>query len=206
MNTVQYGPTEQARKEKLLWRENAKRNARKALKIASYASTCAVGAICLIIGTKIDYMQSPIVVKIQPIIIWRQQKSNESAKEVVKPKQVVTPTPVPKVSIINNIKMDAEQRQNAELIREAFPNDTQRMIAIAMAESGLRCGAVNHQDSNGVQAVGLFQINDGRMFSEQDIINLTDCGHNIERAKQKYRSQGLYAWGAFTSGAYRKYL
>lgn len=203
---TQYGPTEQARKEKLLWRENVKRRARKVLKIASYASTCAIGVICLIIGMQIDRIQSPIVVKAQPMIIWREQKSHQSAKEVVKPEQVVTQTPVPKVSIINNINFDAEQRQNAELIREAFPNDAQRMIAIAMAESGLRCGAINHRDSNGVQAVGLFQINDGRMFSDEDIANLTDCRHNIERAKQKYSSQGPYAWGAFTSEAFLKYL
>lgn len=200
--TTQYGPTEQARKEKLLWRENAKRKIRKVLKIALSAGICAVGFILFIFGMRLG-MQ---IEDIQSPIIWRQQKGHESAKEAVKPEQVVTPTPVPKVSIINNINFDAEQRQNAELIREAFPNDAQRMIAIAMAESGLRCGAINHQDSNGVQAVGLFQINDGRIFSDEDIANLTDCRHNIERAKQKRSSQGLYAWGTFTSGAFSKYL
>lgn len=96
--TTQYGPTEQARKEKLLWRENAKRRIRKVLKIASYASTCAVGAICLIIGIKIDYIQSPIVVKAQPVIIWREQTKPQSAKEAIKPEQVVTPTPTAHIS------------------------------------------------------------------------------------------------------------
>lgn len=212
MNTTQYGPTEQARKEKLLWRENAKRKVRKVLKIALWAGICAVGLILFIygmrLGMQIDSIQSPI--------IWREQTKPQSANEAIKPEQVVTPTPVPKVSIINNINFDAEQRQNAELIREAFPNDAQRMIAIAMAESGLRCRSINHNDSNGypeghplyirVQAVGLFQINDGRVFSDEDIANLTDCRHNIERAKQKYSSQGPYAWGAFTSEAFLKYL
>lgn len=94
----------------------------------------------------------------------------------------------------------------AKMIRDTFPDNARTMIAIAMAESGLRCEAINHADTNGVQSVGLFQINDGRYFTEQDIANLTTCSHNLERAKQKYTSQGLSAWGAFTNGAYRRYL
>lgn len=98
------------------------------------------------------------------------------------------------------------KKEVARKIKQAFPNDAREMIAIAMAESGLRCEAVNPMDSNGVQAVGLFQINDGRWFNEQDIANLTNCDHNIERAKMKYSSQSKYAWGAYINRAFQRYL
>lgn len=94
---TQYGPTEQARKEKLLWRENVKRKARKALKIASYASTCAIGLILFNLGMRIDYIQSPIVVRTQPVIVWREQTKQQNDNEIAKPTQVPAPTPsIPK--------------------------------------------------------------------------------------------------------------
>lgn len=98
------------------------------------------------------------------------------------------------------------KKEVARKIRDNFPDNAREMIAIAMAESGLNCGAINQRDSNNVQAVGLFQINDGRWFNEQDIANLTNCDHNIERAKTKYRNGGLNPWGVYWSGSYKKYL
>jgi hypothetical protein len=80
------------------------------------------------------------------------------------------------------------------------------MIAIAMAESGLNCDRINGMDSNGVQSVGLFQINDGRWFTPEDITNLLDCNHNIERAKTKYGHGRFNPWGAYWNGAYQRYL
>lgn len=94
----------------------------------------------------------------------------------------------------------------ARHIKAAFPDDARIMIAIAMAESGLNCAAINHKDSNGVQAVGLFQINDGRIFSVADIHNLQDCTHNIERAKSKYAYGRFSPWGVWHSGSYQKFL
>lgn len=104
------------------------------------------------------------------------------------------------------VELPEFKKEVARQIKQAFPNDAREMIAIAMAESGLRCEAINHADSNGVQAVGLFQINDGRWFSEQDIANLSDCAHNIERAKTKYSYGRFNPWGAYWNGAYQRYL
>lgn len=200
-------------RETLTTKEKTRKVVKKVSKIVAGATGCAIVAMAFVIGMQVDHLRTPIVVNFQTPVIWRSvPKPTPIKKAFLIPALVpqvmaeAITSPVPLGSIVNNIKMDSEQRQNAELIREAFPQDAQRMIAIAMAESGLRCGAVNHQDSNGVQAVGLFQINDGRLFNAEDIANLTDCRYNIERAKQKYRSQGLTAWGAFTSGAFYKYL
>jgi len=114
---------------------------------------------------------------------------------------VANPTPAPVYAELPEFKKEVARK-----IAQEFPAHAREMIAIAMAESGLRCEAINHTDSNGVQAVGLFQINDGRWFSEQDIVNLMDCNHNIERAKQKYQSNKLAPWGAYWNGAYQRYL
>lgn len=130
-------------------------------------------------------------------------KISKSVEKKVEKKKVTDNVSIvpPVYSSLTDSKIEV-----AKMIRDTFPDNARTMIAIAMAESGLRCEAINHADTNGVQSVGLFQINDGRYFTEQDIANLTTCSHNLARAKQKYTSQGLSAWGAFTNGAYRRYL
>lgn len=146
-------------------------------------------------------------------------------KTPVKPQQIASPTRfegetpkqgsvLPVTSTVRNQQHPAPvyaplpefKKEVARKIKLAFPDDAREMIAIAMAESGLRCEAINHMDSNGVQSVGLFQINDGRLFDDNDIANLTNCDHNMTRAKQKYATQTKRAWGAFTNGAYQRYL
>lgn len=118
--------------------------------------------------------------------------------------KVVSPSP----ALVESVYAEFPEfkKEVARKIRDNFPQNAREMIAIAMAESGLRCEAVNAMDSNGVQAVGLFQINDGRWFTPEDIANLTNCDHNIERAKMKYRNGGLSPWGVWHTGAYLKYL
>ena len=76
------------------------------------------------------------------------------------------------------------------------------MAAIAMAESGGDAGATNPTDNNGTQTSwGLWQISDGtHNMPSADI--LTPLG-NARAAVAKYKSQGLGAWGTYTSGAYR---
>lgn len=214
IHAVQKTPEElKAWRETLTTKEKARKVVKKVSRIVAGATGCAIVAVAFVIGMQVDHLRTPILVNFQTPVIWRSvpkptpvKKASSMPAHMPQVMAEVMPSPVPVGSIVNNIRMDSEQRQNAELIREAFPQDAQRMIAIAMAESGLRCGAINHRDSNGVQAVGLFQINDGRVFNDEDIANLTDCRHNIERAKQKYSSQGPYAWGAFTSEAFLKYL
>lgn len=80
------------------------------------------------------------------------------------------------------------------------------MAAIAMAESGGIAGNTNPTDNSGTQTSwGLWQISDGTHGwsyggDPYDPVN------NARVAIMKLHSQGLGAWGTYTSGAYKQYL
>ena len=80
------------------------------------------------------------------------------------------------------------------------------MAAIAMAESGGWAGATNPTDNGGTQTSwGLWQESDGTHGwsyggDPYDPVN------NARVAIEKLKSQGLGAWGTYTSGAYRQFL
>jgi hypothetical protein len=79
------------------------------------------------------------------------------------------------------------------------------MGAIALAESSGRPDAVNPNDNNGTQSsYGLWQISNGT--HNPPSTNWADPITNAHLAIGKLNSQGLGAWGTYTSGAYRKYL
>jgi len=78
------------------------------------------------------------------------------------------------------------------------------MAAIALAESGGNAAATNPNDNNGTQTSwGLWQISDGT--HGQPAANILDPAVNAKQAVAKYQSQGLGAWGTYSSGAYRKF-
>lgn len=75
--------------------------------------------------------------------------------------------------------------------------------AIGMAESSGRTDVVNS-----IGCVGWLQINQPAHISEHPnwtVAWLKDPAHNAQAAKTVYNSQGLGAWEAYTSGAYKKY-
>lgn len=79
------------------------------------------------------------------------------------------------------------------------------MAAIAEAESSGNPNATNPTDNNGTQTSwGLWQISNGT--HAQPAPNILNPLVNAEQAVKKYHSQGLGAWGTYTSGAYKKYL
>jgi Lysozyme like domain len=79
------------------------------------------------------------------------------------------------------------------------------MAAIAMAESGGNPAATNTNDNGGTQTSwGLWQISNGT--HSQPAPNILDPVVNAQQAWGKYNSQGLGAWGTYTSGAYKSYL
>jgi hypothetical protein len=79
------------------------------------------------------------------------------------------------------------------------------MAAIALAESGGRPTATNLTDNNGTQSsFGLWQISTGTHNPPNP--NWSNPLTNAQLAVTKYNSQGLGAWGTYTSGAYRKML
>ena len=77
------------------------------------------------------------------------------------------------------------------------------MAAIALAESGGNPGALNLTDNGGTQtSVGLWQVSSGT--HQYPSAWATPAG-NAAEAVAKYKSQGLGAWGTYTSGAYQQY-
>ena len=79
------------------------------------------------------------------------------------------------------------------------------MGAIALAESSGNPAAINPSDNGGTQSsYGLWQISNGT--HSPPAANWADPLANARLAIGKLESQGLGAWGTYTSGAYRKYL
>jgi hypothetical protein len=79
------------------------------------------------------------------------------------------------------------------------------MAAIALAESSGNPQAKNTTDNGGTQTSwGLWQVSNGT--HNQPAPNILDPNVNAQQAVKKVKSQGLKAWGTYTSGAYRKFL
>jgi hypothetical protein len=79
------------------------------------------------------------------------------------------------------------------------------MAAIAMAESGGDASATNPNDNGGTQTSwGLWQISNGN--HAMPVPNILDPVVNAQQAWAKYNSQGLGAWGTYTTGKYKSYL
>lgn len=79
------------------------------------------------------------------------------------------------------------------------------MAAIAIAESGGNPNALNPSDNGGRQSsFGLWQISTGTHNPPDP--NWADPVVNARLAFGKYQSQGLGAWGTYTSGAYKSYM
>jgi len=91
------------------------------------------------------------------------------------------------------------------LIKQTFPEDPNRAVAIALAESGLNPKALNAGDSHkGCKgSYGIFQIG---CLHEKDPRVLYDVEYNIQRARELYEQEGWAPWGAYTDGSYKQYL
>lgn len=79
------------------------------------------------------------------------------------------------------------------------------MAAIALAESGGNPDALNGNDNGGRQSsYGLWQISTGTHTPPAS--NWSDPVENARLAVGKLKSQGLGAWGTYSSGAYKPFL
>ena len=79
------------------------------------------------------------------------------------------------------------------------------MAAIALAESSGDPESTNPTDNNGTQTSwGLWQISNGD--HSEPAPNWNDPVENARLAYGKWKSQGLRAWGTYTSGAYKSHL
>jgi hypothetical protein len=79
------------------------------------------------------------------------------------------------------------------------------MAAIALAESRGDPNAINPVDNNGTQSsYGLWQISNGT--HSPPVANWANPVENARLAVQKVETQGLKAWGTWSSGAYKAFL
>lgn len=79
------------------------------------------------------------------------------------------------------------------------------MAAIALAESSGNPDALNASDNHGTQSsFGLWQISTGTHTPPSPQWNIPSV--NAQLAVAKFHSQGLGAWGTYTSGAYLRYM
>lgn len=82
--------------------------------------------------------------------------------------------------------------------------DCRTAIAVAKAESGLRCNATN-KNRNGSTDSGVFQINSVHKAKYAGR-NIFDCKTNVEVAYQIWKAQGFEPWVAYKRGLHKKFL
>jgi hypothetical protein len=83
--------------------------------------------------------------------------------------------------------------------------DCKMALAVASAESGLECNAINI-NTNGTVDLGVFQLNSIHLQKGGDwnIGNMGDCYKNVDLAYELWLEQGWTPWVAYLSGAYLK--
>lgn len=143
-------------------------------------------------------------------------KTNIKSKLIKEPARRVESTPTPSKPKVEEqekrISSSLPQGSVEKKIRSLFGKDADLAIAIAKAESGMRCDAVGDKtltfNQNGVEygaSYGVFQIRHlvGRPSPEV----LMNCEQNIEYAYGMYKAQGHFnAWSAYTNGSYQKFI
>jgi hypothetical protein len=93
---------------------------------------------------------------------------------------------------INPATMTTEQ-----YIRFIFGKEAPTALAVAKAESGLRCDAQNVNKHTNSIDIGLFQVNSVHLRKGWKIADLLDCKANIQYAKEIKDSSGWCPWVAY---------
>lgn len=81
--------------------------------------------------------------------------------------------------------------------------DCKTALAIAKAESGLKCDAINI-NTNGTVDLGLYQLNTTHLKKGGDwtLANMGDCYKNVDLAYKLFQEQGWNPWVVYLTGAY----
>lgn len=79
--------------------------------------------------------------------------------------------------------------------------DCKMALAIAKAESGIRCDAIGI-NKNGTADIGVFQLNTVHMNKGGDwtLANMADCYKNVDLAYELYEQQGYKPWVVYNNG------
>lgn len=106
--------------------------------------------------------------------------------------------------VLIEVRINWTKERIEEEIRKTFPEDPERAVAIAKAESGLRIDAVNPEQHKGCKgSIGIMQI--ACVHNIEDIDALKDPIVNLKKAREIYDREGWQPWGAYTNGSYKLY-
>lgn len=149
--------------------------------------------ICVVaVKVALWFDNNKVVVK-SPVII-KTQKMVTVEKRVT---QVINP--IVMINYPEDVKTDIEKY----ICDKWGIADCKMAIAVAKAESGLKCDALNINTNNTVD-MGIFQLNSSHLKKggEWTLANMGDCYKNVDLAYELWKEQGFSPWVAFNSGAY----
>ena len=99
---------------------------------------------------------------------------------------------------------EVKEESVEEHIKRVWGNEANIMIAIAYAESGFNCKAINDKlNKDGSWDAGLLQVNSIHGYEKTELL---DCHRNTDISYKIYQSQGFRAWSVYNNGKYRKFL
>jgi hypothetical protein len=128
-----------------------------------------------------------------PIVVTRQKVWN------VEPRVAQVISPIVVIDYPEEVDTDIEK-----YICEKFGlMDCKMALAVAKAESGMNCNAVNI-NSNGTADLSIFQLNTTHLKKggEWTLANMSDCYKNVDLAHQLWTEQGWNPWVAYLNGSY----
>jgi hypothetical protein len=137
----------------------------------------------------------------QPVTI----EEREYPREIMSP--LVYAQEVEEVEINELTKdLEGDKKEIGDYIVEVFGDHAHVALAVAKAESGLNCSALN-VNTNGTVDFSVMQVNSIHMKKGYKLSELTDCKRNVDIAYEIFQSHGnsFNPWVAFTNGSFGKF-
>lgn len=124
---------------------------------------------------------------------------------VIYKEKVVSVVPTTFVRVAKAAEVEPKEMTTTQYICYKFGKECKVALAVAKAESGMRCDAQNVNKNGSVDA-GLWQINSIHLKKGWKLTDLLDCKKATDFAYELYKAQGFQPWVAFWSGSYKKFL
>ena len=109
--------------------------------------------------------------------------------------------PKAKAAELKPVEMTTEQ-----YIRYVFGKDANVALAVARAESGMRCDAQGINKGTNSLDAGVFQINSVHLRKGWKVVDLMNCHKNIEYAREIQQGSGWQAWSTYKNSAFKQFL
>lgn len=111
------------------------------------------------------------------------------------------------IHIIHTAKANTAAMSTEEYICFVFgAKECPTALAIAQAESGLRCDAQNVNKGTNSLDLGVMQINSVHLKKGWKVADLLNCHKNIDLAFEIYQGSGWNAWTTYTNKSYKRFL